>query len=59
VQTRANVERVDLAVAVRCVGPRGTWLGCEFTGAPLTLRQTATAPRIDAHAKTQELRTAA
>lgn len=59
VQTRPNVERVDLAVEVRCVGPRGTWLGCEFVGAPLTLRQTSAAPRIDAHAKTQELRAAA
>lgn len=56
VQTRPGLERVDLAVEVRCVGPRGTWLGCEFVGAPLTLRQTQTSPRIDAQAKTQEVR---
>ena len=59
VQTRPGQERVDLAVEVRCIGPRGTWLGCEFTGAPLTLRQTTAAPRSDAQAKTQELRAAA
>ena len=59
VQTRPGLERVDLAVVVRCVGPGGTWLGCEFTGAPLTLRQAAASPRIDANAKTQEVRTAA
>ncbi len=56
VQTRPGLERVDLAVEVRCVGPGGTWLGCEFIGAPLTLRQTQTSPRIDAQAKTQEVR---
>lgn len=59
VQTRPGLERVDLAVEVRCVGPGGTWLGCEFVGAPLTLRQASSAPRIDANAKTQEVRTAA
>ncbi len=56
VQTRPGQERVDLAVQVRCVGPQGTWLGCAFAGAPLTLRQTNTAPRVDAHAQTQEVR---
>ncbi|MCR9161230.1 MAG: PilZ domain-containing protein [Nannocystaceae bacterium] len=59
VQTRPSVERVDLALEVRCVGPGATWLGCEFVGAPLTLRQSATAPRLDAQAKTQELRAVA
>lgn len=59
VQTRPGLERVDLAVEVRCVGPRGTWLGCEFVGAPLTLRQVTASPRVDAQAKTQEVRTAA
>ena len=59
VQTRPGQERVDLAVEVRCIGPQGTWLGCEFTGAPLTLRQSSVAPRLDAHAKTRELRAAA
>lgn len=56
VQTRPGQERVDLAVVVRCVGPGGTWLGCAFAGAPLTLRHNSSAPRVDAHAQTQEVR---
>jgi len=59
VQTRPGLERVDLAVAVRCVGAGGTWLGCAFTGAPLTLRRATPAPRLDARAQTQEIRRAA
>ncbi len=59
VQTRRGAERVDFAIEVRCVGPNGHWLGVEFVGAPLTLRQQAIAPKVDAHAQTQEVRAAA
>ncbi|MEM6295496.1 MAG: PilZ domain-containing protein [Myxococcota bacterium] len=58
VQTQRGAERVDFAVEVRCVGPDGCSLGVEFVGAPLTLRQHPLAPKVDAHAQTQEVRAA-